>query len=198
MRNKPVHVWSDAALSSVAFLSQSQLSTCVWGSFKGWFTKNSFRILDCFLQFFFFRNVVTEVFHLQAHLHPTTECIWLSKASHSNLLYLSVKVDTFSVVWEIRCHSAEVFVSAIWLAAAAAGKSSASLFPQDVVARCDRAAAWWLRHRRRRLRFLPQSLLGQEACQWGWAGKSRSGGAGGKDVRSGVASRSVWENRLDA
>lgn len=150
------------------------------------------------LQFFFFRNVVTEVFHLQAHLHPTTECIWLSKASHSNLLYLSVKVDTFSVVWEIRCHSAEVFVSAIWLAAAAAGKSSASLFPQDVVARCDRAAAWWLRHRRRRLRFLPQSLLGQEACQWGWAGKSRSGGAGGKDVRSGVASRSVWENRLDA
>lgn len=54
----------------------------------------------------------------------------------------------------------EVFVSAIWLAAAA-GKSSASLFPQDVVAR-------WRRHRRRRPRFLPQSPLGQDVCVWGW------------------------------
>lgn len=148
---------------------------------------------------FSFSEMLWLKFFICRHFYIQQLNAWLSKASYSNLLYLSVKVDTFSVVWEIRCHSAEVFVSAIWLAAAAAaGKSSASLFPQDVVARCDRAAAWWLRHRRRRLRFLPQSLLGQEACQWGWAGKSRSGGAGGKDVRSGVASRSVWENRLDA
>lgn len=69
-------------------------------------------------------------------------------------------------------NSVGVFVSVIWLAAAA-GKSSASLFPQDVVARCDRAAQWRLRHRRRRQWFLPQSLLGQDVCVWGWGNRGQ-------------------------
>lgn len=64
------------------------------------------------------------------------------------------------------CNSVGVFVCVIWLAAAA-GKSSTSLFPQDVVARCDQAAQWRLRHRWRRQWFVPQSLLGQDVCIWG-------------------------------
>lgn len=85
--------------------------------------------------------------------------------------------------------SVEVFVSAIWLAAAAAaGKSSASLFPQDVVVR-------WRRHRRRRPRFLPQSLLWQDVCECVcvWVGKWRSGGAEMKMHHQVWP----WENRSD-
>lgn len=148
---------------------------------------------------FHFQKLCEKSFTLPLYLHSTTKWTLLK---HNNLtcqVYLSIKVDTFFCSEEISCRSAEVFVSVIWLAAATAGKSSASLFPQDVVAWCDRATPRRLRHRRRRRWFLPQSLLGQEVCErvWGWAGKSRSGGPEGKDVESGVASESVWENRSD-
>lgn len=84
-----------------------------------------------------------------------------------------------------------VFASVSWLAAAAAGKSSVSLFPQDAVACRVRAAAGRLRHERRRRRFPPHSLLLQEVCEG--VGFSRSGGA---IIRCGLESQREKTDQL--
>lgn len=66
----------------------------------------------------------------------------------------------------MRCNSVGVCICA--LIGCCWWKTFASLFPQDVVARCDQAAQWGLRHRRRRQWFVFQSLLRQDVCVWGW------------------------------
>lgn len=50
--------------------------------------------------------------------------------------FISIYAQTGNVWSSCRCDTVGVFASVLWLAAAASGKSSASLFPQDAVVRC--------------------------------------------------------------